>query len=74
MSNAGNHPQPAYLRQWQIIGNKKRGIPAPMLEISSATLWRWVKASKFPKPYKLSEGVAAWKAEEVRAWIEERAA
>lgn len=62
-------PSTGYLRQWQIIGDKKRGIPAPVLEISSACLWRWVKAGKFPKPYKLSEGVTAWSAAEVHGWL-----
>jgi prophage regulatory protein len=65
--------QTGYLRQWQIIGNRKRGIPAPMLEISSATLWRWVNAGKFPKPYKLS-GVTAWSAAEVQGWMAAQAA
>lgn len=77
--NQPSRPKPAtalqaqaatgYLRQWQIIGDKKRGIPAPVLEISSACLWRWVKAGKFPKPYKLSEGVTAWSAAEVHGWL-----
>ena len=46
MSNAGNHPQPAYLRQWQIIGNKKRGIPAPMAAVGAGigleVALRWI--------------------------------
>lgn len=36
---------------------------------SKSTLWRRVKAGDFPAPVKLSTGITAWKAEEVRSWI-----
>lgn len=70
------HGSTGYLRQWQIIGSKKRGNAAPILDISSATLWRWVNDPKtgFPKPHKLSAGVTAWKADEVYAWLAARSA
>jgi len=58
-----------YLRQWQIIGDRKKKIPAPILDIGSATLWRWVVSGGFPKPYKMSGGVTAWKTTEVEAWL-----
>lgn len=60
-----------YLRQWQIIGDRKRKTSAPILDISSATLWRWVNdpAKGFPKPYRLSAGVTAWKADEIYTWL-----
>jgi len=37
--------------------------------VSKATLWRRVKAGTFPAPVKLSPGVTAWRAEDLRAWI-----
>nr|WP_269106840.1 AlpA family phage regulatory protein [Massilia sp. TS11] len=37
--------------------------------VSHATLWRMVKAKKFPQPVKLSAGVTAWRVEDVRAWL-----
>jgi prophage regulatory protein len=39
---------------------------------SSATLWRAVKAKRFPSPVKLGENCTAWKIEDVRRWMAER--
>ena len=55
-------PTMGYLRQSQLIPH--------IIPISSATLWRMVKAGKFPQPLKISQAVTCWKAEEVRDWIE----
>lgn len=41
-----------------------------MLPVSPATLWRWVKAGKFPEPIRLSDRVTAWEASKVNAWIQ----
>ena len=38
--------------------------------ISKSTLWRRIQARTFPRPVKLSERVTAWRAEEIRQWIE----
>jgi len=40
-----------------------------MLPVSTATLWRWVKEGKFPKPFKLGARVTVWDAAEVDAFI-----
>lgn len=53
---------------------RARGGSAAIIPWSSATLWRKVKARQFPPPVKLSEGVTAWPAESVRAWMDDRAA
>ena len=45
-----------------------------ILPISPATIWRWVREDKFPKPFKLGESVTVWDAAEVDAFIEHRAA
>lgn len=42
---------------------------AGMLPVSTATLWRWVKEGKFPKPFKLGARVTVWDAAEVDAFI-----
>ena len=42
---------------------------AGILPISAATLWRWVKAGSFPKPFKLGNKVTVWDAAEVDAFI-----
>jgi predicted DNA-binding transcriptional regulator AlpA len=43
-----------------------------ILPISHATLWRWVKSSRFPHPIKLSPGVTVWEKKAVDAWLESR--
>lgn len=67
-----NPPPTSYLRQWQIIGDKKRNIPAPILDIGSATLWRWCSTGHFPQPHKISKGVTAWKKSDVDTWLSSR--
>lgn len=49
-----------------------RQLVPSIIPFSAATLWRKVKKDQFPAPVKLSEGVTAWRVEEVRAWIEGR--
>jgi len=39
------------------------------LPVSQATIWRWVKEGRFPKPFKLGERITVWKLEEVEAFI-----
>ena len=46
---------------------------AHIIPISPATLWRNVRAGKFPAPVKLSERVTAWRVEDVRDWIASKA-
>ncbi len=41
-----------------------------VVPFSDSTIWRKVKAGEFPKPHKLSKNITAWKAEDVRAWLE----
>jgi len=48
---------------------KKQG----MLPVSPATIWRWVREGKFPKPFKLGDSVTVWDAAEVEAFIAKRA-
>lgn len=54
-------PLTGYIRQPDVLA---------VYPVSASTLWRHVNAGKFPKPVKLSERVTAWRAEDVRAWIE----
>lgn len=39
---------------------------------SKSTLWRWVKSGLFPAPIRLSVGITAWRAEDIRRWIDEQ--
>ncbi len=43
------------------------------LPVSLATVWRWVREGKFPKPFKLGASVTVWDAAEVDAFIAQRA-
>ncbi|MEM8512926.1 prophage regulatory protein [Massilia sp. MP_M2] len=43
------------------------------LPVSPATIWRWVRENKFPKPFKLGESVTVWDASEVDAFLAKRA-
>lgn len=40
------------------------------LNISKATLFRWINEGKFPKPTKLSPKVAVWSKLEIDEWLE----
>lgn len=42
------------------------------LPVSPATLWRWVREGKFPKPFKLGESVTVWDLSLVEAFIAKR--
>lgn len=54
-------PDVAFIRQAQLI-------PA-IIPISSATLWRRVKAGTLPAPYKLSCRTTAWRVGDIRQWL-----
>jgi predicted DNA-binding transcriptional regulator AlpA len=58
-----------FLRLGQILGDAKRNIP-PLIPLCASTWWDGVKAGKYPKPVKLSGRVTAWRAEDIRRFIE----
>jgi prophage regulatory protein len=43
------------------------------LPVSPATIWRWVKAGKFPPPFKLGANVTCWDLDEIDAYLAQRA-
>jgi prophage regulatory protein len=45
-----------------------------ILNVSSSSIWAWVKQGKFPKPVKLAENTTAWNAADVEAWAQSRIA
>lgn len=61
MSQNTQLPETGFVRQTQLL--------AGVLPFSASTLWRRVRDRSFPAPVKLSAGVTAWRAEEVRDWI-----
>lgn len=54
-------PESGYIRMAQLV-------PA-IIPVSSATLWRKVKAGTFPAPVKLGPRTTAWKVDSVREWL-----
>ena len=46
---------------------------AGLLPVSPATVWRWVREGKFPKPFKLGDSVTVWDAAAVEDFISKRA-
>ncbi len=44
-----------------------------LLPVSRATIWRWVRENKFPKPFKIGASVTVWNSAEVEAFIAQRA-
>lgn len=53
-----------YLRIWQIVGDRKRGIE-PLLPVGRSTFLAGVKSGKYPKPVKLGERTTAWKKSDI---------
>jgi predicted DNA-binding transcriptional regulator AlpA len=57
-----------------------RGIKKPrpgrraIVPVTHATIWKWVREGKFPPPIKLSDTVTVWRLEDVRQWVQSRAA
>lgn len=43
------------------------------LPVSPATIWRWVREGKFPKPFKLGQSVTVWDLDAVEEFLAERA-
>ncbi len=40
-----------------------------LLPVSPATIWRWVKEGRFPKPYKLASQTTVWDAQAVESFL-----
>jgi hypothetical protein len=63
-------PDSGFVRLWQIIGDKRKGIP-PIIPISKSSWWAGVKSGKYPKPVKLSARCTCWRVEDIRTFIKE---
>ena len=42
------------------------------IDVSAATLWRWVKDETFPQPISLGGRSVGWLQSEVQAWVKDR--
>ena len=61
--------QQKFIRITQLASTSKR---LGRLPLSPNSIWRLARLGKFPKPVKLSEGITAWRLEEIEAWELER--
>jgi predicted DNA-binding transcriptional regulator AlpA len=44
-----------------------------IIPVSRSTLWRWVRNGKFPSPISLGPNTRAWREEDIRIWLDEKA-
>ncbi len=62
-------PDSAYLRERQLVGDTRDPSCPKLLPVSRSTLWRMVKAGRFPAPHKLGPNTTAWRCGEVRSYL-----
>jgi|TARA_B110000090_G_scaffold89730_1_gene101792 prophage regulatory protein len=43
-----------------------------LFKVSPATIYRWIKEGKFPKPVRLGANMVRWKAADIEAWMTDR--
>lgn len=55
----------------RLIGRKEVLL---LIGISNATLWRWIKAGRFPAPMKIGKKKVAWRSSVLATWIAQRTA
>ena len=67
--SAGALPETGYVRIWQIVGDKRKGVE-PYIPITRSSWYAGIKDGRYPKPVKLGERVAMWDVEDVRAVVE----
>lgn len=68
-TEASSTPELGFLRLTEIVGDRKRGIPA-LIPVSKSTWWAKCKAGEWPAPVKLSANVTAWRRADVLALAE----
>ena len=43
-----------------------------LFKVSPATIYRWIKEGRFPKPIHLGANMVRWKASDIESWLTER--
>jgi prophage regulatory protein len=61
LSDFDRIPDSAFIRQQQLVGT--------VIPFSASTLWRKVRQGEFPAPVRISAGVTAFRAGDVRQWL-----
>lgn len=65
-------PEIGYLRIWQIVGDRKKGI-SPIIPVCKATWWAGVASGRFPAGILLGPRTRVWSVESIRALVAEMA-
>ena len=63
-------PETGLVRLSQILGDKKKGIPA-IIPVSKSSWWAGVKSGRYPKPIKLGERTTCWNVIDIRQIIKD---
>lgn len=67
-------PETGFLRLRQIIGDSKAKPPiVGVFPISRSSWYAGIATGLYPKPIKLGQRTAAWRVEDIRALIDQRA-
>lgn len=66
-------PETGLVRLSQILGDKKKGIPA-IIPVSKSSWWAGVKSGRYPKPIKLGERTTCWNVLDIRQLINQEIA
>ncbi len=61
-------PSAGFMRLVDIVGDKKKGIPA-IIPIGKSTFLKRVHDGVFPAPYKLGERTVAWRVDDIMELI-----
>lgn len=68
-------PETGYLREKQILGDKKAKPPTPaIIPVCHSSWWSGIKSGRYPKPVKLGPRTTVWTVESIRKLIENPAA
>ena len=67
MNESNAIPSAGFVRLRQIIGTPERPGPVP---VSRATWYAWIRKGHAPAPVKIGPRASAWRADEIRAFVE----
>jgi prophage regulatory protein len=62
-------PAMGFVRLHEIIGDRKRGIPA-LIPVCASTWWAGVRTGQYPPALKISRNVTVWRRSEVLALLQ----
>jgi prophage regulatory protein len=69
-STPSSMPSTGVVRLREIIGDRRRGIPA-IVPVSKSSWWAGVRSGRYPAAYKLGPRTTAWRREDIAALVAE---